>query len=387
MDTLKACWIVKSIKGKSRGFGRMEFFTEQQARASMPLFFHSISINGREIIFDLETPKPQLRTEEREKSAKGSDICLFLGNLAYDVDENMLRTHIVEYMRAAHASASAVSVAKAAARKLLKNSKSPDTESNTNSTAAATSAKTSMSTMTTAIANSDSDRSTELPSEFKEPVINIKLNRGETESKGYALAYFADLQSMSFALDAIKYTELNGRAINVKIYKLNAPQNSGVIGGDGQQGSERAPATTASLLDIYRGQAIDNARNAERFAKNNNSLYIGNLHFKATHKEIFDQIVGALGPNRVKSLRLSVNKYNKERNNGFGFVLFYDSVEASTALEELTGLRIRGRSIRAGPGGDVSTGNGNGDGEGDESDQRQRHRSGAGLEHLPRLED
>ena len=71
------------------------------------------------------------------------------------------------------------------------------------------------------------------------------------------------------------------------------------------------------------------------------NIYVGNLDFKVTEKELSD-LFSEFG--EVESARIITDKYNG-RSKGFGFVIMENKAEAQEAIEALNGKDLKSRPI------------------------------------------
>ena len=306
LSTMKSYRIVVTAKScASRGFGYLDFHTEEQARACLPLFFHRMTIDDNDIKFNLASFDKEQHALRNMASAV-QKYTLFVGNLSFDVDDQMLKQHIVEQMRVAR--------------------------ENGNGSASST------------------------VNQFQEPFLIVRSRKRELEggeegrsrqvAKGYAFVQFLDARSMKEAFEAIKFTELHGRPLNVRLHtKMNpTPLYKSNCSSENNINSNSNNSNAIENADWIINNA---AEDVHRFLDNKtiqNSLHISNLDFHATHEEILEEIVEVLGPGRVQRLRLSVSNVTA-RNKGKGFIDFHSTASASDAMGELIGLTIRDRPI------------------------------------------
>ena len=75
------------------------------------------------------------------------------------------------------------------------------------------------------------------------------------------------------------------------------------------------------------------------------SIFIGNLHFDITKEGIHDMVNEAMGAGKVLKVRFMIDKYTRQPK-GLGFIDFVDAESATEALEKLNGAEIMGRQLR-----------------------------------------
>lgn len=81
-------------------------------------------------------------------------------------------------------------------------------------------------------------------------------------------------------------------------------------------------------------------------------LYVGNIHFSVTEKDL-QEIFEPFG--ELEQVILQRDEMNPGRSKGYGFVQFVDPAHAKNALAEMNGFELAGRQIRVGLGNDKFT--------------------------------
>lgn len=71
-------------------------------------------------------------------------------------------------------------------------------------------------------------------------------------------------------------------------------------------------------------------------------LYVGNIQYEVTERELRDIFAAHAA---VESIELLVNK-STGLPRGFGFVTLVSAGDAEAAIESLSGMNLRGRSLR-----------------------------------------
>jgi RNA recognition motif-containing protein len=71
-------------------------------------------------------------------------------------------------------------------------------------------------------------------------------------------------------------------------------------------------------------------------------LYIGNLAYEATERELRDAFAIYVGVEKVEILK----DRESGMSRGFGFVTLVMSSDADTAIEKVNGVEVRGRKLR-----------------------------------------
>ena len=355
--------------GKGRGFGFLEFYTEKQARDAMVCFFHGLTIDGREIKFDLDVGEDGVKGGRRS-GLTNPQFSLFVGNVPYRVDNDTMVTHIVELMRAKHATSHILRQN----RNRLEHAKQQQQ-----------------------LNAPHTDYVEEPMPEFIIPIINCKMpSTGTTHSKknnsiglkGYCHVEFASAESMRAALAAIEFSELNGRPLNVcisdKFMGGNGERGRAMHGGsmngysknedfarggdthrrggearrerDRRKGKglglgEDADSSTGSARkDIdgdYESEDSRESRNAlqnKRFERPKYSLYVGNVSWKASLEEVVGHIEQVIDKNTIKKIRWSHDKHTGEFR-GFGHIDFYNEGDAVDSVPALSLLTIHDRKL------------------------------------------
>jgi len=363
--------------GKGRGFGFLEFYTEKQARDAMVCFFHGLTIDGREIKFDLDVGEDGVKGGRRS-GLTNPQFSLFVGNVPYRVDDDTMVTHIVELMRAKHATSHILRQN----RNRLEHAKQQQQQQNQNAP--------------------HTDYVEEPLPEFIIPIINCKMpgtGIGTTHSKknnsigpkGYCLVEFASAESMRAALAAIEFSELNGRPLNVCIsdkfmggnvergramhgrdftndYSRNEDFARGKDthrrGGEARRERDRrkgkelgfgedADADTgkgSTHKDSYGDSESEDSRESrnalqnKRFERPKYSLYVGNVSWKASLEEVVGQIEQVIDKNTIKKIRWSHDKHTGDFR-GFGHIDFYSERDAVDSVPALSLLTIRERKL------------------------------------------
>jgi RNA recognition motif-containing protein len=75
------------------------------------------------------------------------------------------------------------------------------------------------------------------------------------------------------------------------------------------------------------------------------NLFVGNLPYSVNDESLrahFEKI------GEVSSAQVVMDKFNKERSRGFGFVEMPNDEEAQKAIDELNGKELEGREITVG---------------------------------------
>ncbi len=71
-------------------------------------------------------------------------------------------------------------------------------------------------------------------------------------------------------------------------------------------------------------------------------LYVGNLHFELTERELRDAFAIHVGVERVELLKDKMTGLSR----GFGFVTLVSGADVPTAIDNLHGTALRGRALR-----------------------------------------
>ena len=98
-------------------------------------------------------------------------------------------------------------------------------------------------------------------------------------------------------------------------------------------------------------------------------MFLGNLAWDVTTELVEDMINDVLGPGLFSQVRLAVER-ETGKMRGFGHVDFNDAASAERAVNELNGMQVMGRQIRADHAqkkDSVGRGGGGGSGEADGS--------------------
>jgi hypothetical protein len=75
-------------------------------------------------------------------------------------------------------------------------------------------------------------------------------------------------------------------------------------------------------------------------------VFLGNLAWDVTTELVEDMINDVLGPGLFTQVRLAVER-DTGKMRGFGHIDFKDSASAERAVNELNGMQVMGRQIRA----------------------------------------
>lgn len=71
-------------------------------------------------------------------------------------------------------------------------------------------------------------------------------------------------------------------------------------------------------------------------------LFVGNLQFEVTDRELHDAFAAHVG---VESAEVVKDKFTG-KSRGFGFVTLISGADANTAIDALDGVKLRDRAIR-----------------------------------------
>lgn len=131
-----------------------------------------------------------------------------------------------------------------------------------------------------------------------------------SRKKGFAFVTFEAMAEAEAAIDACSGMEVNGREISVSISDPSAARK-------GPKGPRRD--TT------------------------DRRVYVGNLDYR-TEDDTLMEIFSEFG--EVESANQLTDRDDPSRKRGFGFVTFAEKDAAATAVDNLDGLEVDGRSIR-----------------------------------------
>lgn len=73
-----------------------------------------------------------------------------------------------------------------------------------------------------------------------------------------------------------------------------------------------------------------------------NKIFVGNLPFKFRGKEL-RELFSKYG--EIEDATVILDKMNKKKSKGFGFVTFVEESSAKTAIKEMNGNEIEGRAL------------------------------------------
>jgi RNA recognition motif-containing protein len=286
----------------------------------------------------------------RRSGLTSPEFSLFVGNLDYHADEVALEAHVVELMRAHHTTSHILRInrEKNEERKRLSNIQSSNTDKNMSAMTADIKAK--IDTTAVRASNSSVDRSGAKNDEnadatlhsippFVKPIINCKLSKSFQKSKGYGLVEFANKDAMYAALDAIKYSEMNGRPLIVEISD-KSPWRGSRKGSSTDKNKEERYASVQHSNSLKPSQTeVQN-----RFQRSKYSLYVGNIDISVKESVFRKAVEDAIGANIIQRIRLAYDKQSG-KFRGFGHIDFHREQDADDAVEALTGISFNGRPL------------------------------------------
>ncbi|WP_185882287.1 RNA recognition motif domain-containing protein [Blattabacterium cuenoti] len=80
--------------------------------------------------------------------------------------------------------------------------------------------------------------------------------------------------------------------------------------------------------------------------KLNTKLYVGNLSYNITEKELKDHFESSIGIGNVINAKIIFDDSSyKKRSKGFGFIEMSNEEHAKLAIEKLNGTELMGRNI------------------------------------------
>ncbi|KAJ6160536.1 hypothetical protein N7470_003932 [Penicillium chermesinum] len=149
----------------------------------------------------------------------------------------------------------------------------------------------------------------------------IVKDRVSGRSKGVGYVEFRDEESVARALE-LTGQKLTGQPIIVSL--TEAEKNRQARNREGRSGGQ----TTASF----------------------HRLYVGNVHFSITEKDLYSVFVPF---GELEYVQLQTDEDG--RSKGYGFIQFVNPSDARTALEGMNNFELAGRTIRVGLGNDKSS--------------------------------
>jgi len=337
---LRKVRIPRDSKGNNRGFGYLEFQNEEQATQAMPLFFHGMTIDNRELKFDLDVGEDGIKGGVK-KGLTNPKFSLFVGNAPYGIDFDSMSTHIVELMRAKHVTNHILSQN----RNRFKHTK--------------------LQMQMQPEHRKEEEYIEEPVPEFVIPIMNWTVSGGVVGPKGYCFVEFSTSETMHAAYDAIKYSEINGRPLIVslsdKYLESNEGRSSRNAGNDKmfQEKENRSRDRREKRYAEKRETGVNVGAISEdfdikdsnvgfieqdvKFDRSKYSIYVGNISDQADVAEITDRVAKAIGNRNIKKIRLSSEKSGKFR--GYGHIDFFTEAQALHSVKALSGLTINGRVL------------------------------------------
>ena len=110
----------------------------------------------------------------------------------------------------------------------------------------------------------------------------------------------------------------------------------GVLAGRGL-----LPAKASSGKSRRRGGAGSSSRSSRSDSKGNAELYVGNLSYDVTEKDLY-RTLGAYG--RVSSVRVITNSFNG-KSKGYSFVQMADRAASDKVIKAMNGKEYQGRKM------------------------------------------
>jgi len=165
-------------------------------------------------------------------------------------------------------------------------------------------------------------------------------------AKGIAFVEFADKAAVDAALN-LTDSEFLGRSIKVDVArgKTERSDRGGYNdrrGGQRDRSSERYGSRRDNGRDNRGGyERRSNRSPARQPSEPSDSVFVGNLAFAASERDLADHFAGC---GSIVSVRIPTDR-NSGRQKGFGYVTF-ESREAADKAMGLSGTDIAGRSIR-----------------------------------------
>jgi len=170
--------------------------------------------------------------------------------------------------------------------------------------------------------------------------VRVGFDRDTNKPKGYGHIEFASASDAQRAIN-----ELNGKKLG----------NKDILVAPAQRKEDRVKDNKVD----YKSKRNDSMRYSVfigiisfitiHYTSLYNSFYfvkIGNLPWEVTNELVEEMVNDILGPNLYSAVRLATDK-ETGRTRGFGHVDFKDQDSANRAVDELNGLEVMGRQLRA----------------------------------------
>lgn len=153
------------------------------------------------------------------------------------------------------------------------------------------------------------------------------MKQDDGRSKGCGIVVYQNPRDAARAIRELQNSELHGRPIFVR--EDREQQGGGRRGGGGFHRSSGA------------GGAATASGGGGGGAANGCQLYVGNLSFDTTWKELKDHFRQCGEVERVE-----VMEGPGGRKKGFGTVRFFNAKDAKNAIERLDGVELQGRELK-----------------------------------------